>query len=264
MKIFGVFFSPTHGTRRVMETMTQTMQTELKANRLTLLDLTLPGGRIGNPPRFEPNDVLVLGMPVYGGRIPKLMREHVAQLKSEGSEAVIVGVYGNRDYDDILLEMKDMLAQNGFVVVAAGAFVGEHSMTPRLGTGRPDADDMAQLRDFAAKAATRVKVSQNVDTTDSVAVPGNFPYRADMPDMPIVPVTTEACYRCMICAMNCPGGAISMDDPRRTEAAKCIHCCACIKSCPAEAKFFDAQPIRDAVQRLEDNFMARRDPEIFL
>lgn len=264
MKIYGVFFSPTHGTRRVVETMAQTIKTELDADKLTLFDLTLPNGRLGNTPHFDRNDVLVLGLPVYGGRIPKLVRPWLAELRSEGTKTIIVGVYGNRDYEDILLEMEDTLIQNGFIVVAASAFIGEHSMSRRLGAERPDADDIAQVLDFASKAATRIKVAQNTTNTESVVVAGNRPYREDMQDMPLVPVTTEACYRCMICVMHCPSGAISMDDPRETNAAKCILCCACIKGCPVEAKLFDAKPIQDIVNKLEENFMIRREPEIFL
>ena len=68
-------------------------------------------------------------------------------------------LYGNRNFDDGLMELKNVMRDNGFMPVAAGAFVGEHSFSTILGAGRPDADDMALVDELAHKAAEKVKVS---------------------------------------------------------------------------------------------------------
>lgn len=135
MKIHAVYFSPTHATRKIVETVCQTINGQLEIEKITYYDLTLPGGRTGDAPVFEADDFLVLGMPVYGGRVPALMEPFMAELKSNGAKAVIIGVYGNRAYEDALREIDDALSQNGFKVVAAAAFIGEHSLSRRLPGG---------------------------------------------------------------------------------------------------------------------------------
>ena len=53
----------------------------------------------------------------------------------------MVAVFGNRAYDDALLEMQDVASEIGFRVIAAVAAVAEHSIIRKYGKGRPDADD---------------------------------------------------------------------------------------------------------------------------
>ena len=68
--------------------------------------------------------------------------------------AVLVVVYGNRAYDDALLELSDIATGAGFVPLAAGAFVGEQvrgrasHAAPRSGDDRrASGDGTAQLRE---------------------------------------------------------------------------------------------------------------------
>lgn len=262
MDIKAVYFSPTHGTRRIIETLAQTLKTELELD-FTEFDITLPAGR-ADVTVIEKNDCLVLGLPVYGGRIPLLVADYVNSLKGDGTPAVIVAVYGNRAYEDALLEMRDMLRGNGFAVIAAAAFIGEHSLSRRVAAGRPDGDDIALVREFAAKVAGKLAVYQANSPDESIDMPGNFPYRDRSPQMTLAPATTDACYRCMLCAQNCPTEAISFDDPHIADGTNCIRCCACVKFCPAEAKHFNIESLQQRVAGLEEKFMKRQEPEIFI
>lgn len=260
MKINAVFFSPTHGTRHIVETITQTMKTELPVTRINLFDLTLPGGRLGNAPVFEEDDFLVLALPVYGGRLPKIVADNLAKLKSNGANAVIAVVYGNRAYEDALLEMKNIATANGFKVVAAAAFVAEHSLSRRVAADRPDTFDISVIRGFAVNAAQKMAAGN----PGEVKVPGNFPYQEHRPAINIAPYTTDACYGCMLCAHNCPTGAISLLDQHNVDSSLCIHCGACVKGCPVEAKLFNVEAVVAKVRALEDKFMKRQEPETFL
>lgn len=262
MNIKAVYFSPTHGTRRIIETLIQTLKTGLELD-FTELDITLPPAR-NDVPAFAKNDCLVLGLPVYGGRIPLLVDAYVNALKGNGTTAIIVAVYGNRAYEDALLEMRDILRTNGFTVIAAAAFIGEHSLSRRVAAGRPDGDDIALVREFAAKAAGKLTAYTAHPDGESIDVSGNYPYRDRNSRVTLAPFTTDACYRCMLCAQNCPTEAISFDDPHIADGAKCIRCCACVKFCPAEAKLFNAESIQQRVAGLEDKFMKRQVPEMFL
>ena len=70
-------------------------------------------------------DVLLFSMPVYGGFIPQSCAKMARNLKGSNTPAIIAAVYGNRHYDDALLQMKDILTEQGFYVIAAGAFIAE-------------------------------------------------------------------------------------------------------------------------------------------
>ncbi len=69
------------------------------------------------------NDLLIVGMPVYAGRIPAIAIDALNKFKGNKTPAVIVCVYGNRDYDDALLELKDIVQNNGF-----SSFPPRHSL----------------------------------------------------------------------------------------------------------------------------------------
>ena len=47
--------------------------------------------------------------------------------------------------------MKDILTEQGFYVIAAGAFIAEHSVFPSVASGRPDDKDKAEMKAFAVK-----------------------------------------------------------------------------------------------------------------
>ena len=67
-------------------------------------------------------------------------------------KAIVAVIYGNRDYDDALLELADIAVEDGFEVVAAGAFIAQHCIFPKVANGRPDASDMAVATDFIKRA----------------------------------------------------------------------------------------------------------------
>ena len=50
-------------------------------------------------------------MPVYAGRVPALAVERLKGMKTSGVKCVIVAVYGNRAYEDALVEMQDVATE---------------------------------------------------------------------------------------------------------------------------------------------------------
>ena len=50
-------------------------------------------------------------MPVYAGRVPALAVERLKGIKTSGVKFVIVAVYGNRAYEDALVEMQDVATE---------------------------------------------------------------------------------------------------------------------------------------------------------
>lgn len=173
--------------------------------------------------------------------------------------AVIVGVYGNRDYDDALLEAAEIVTGQGFRVIAAGAFIGEHSLTNKVGTNRPDKQDLAKAAAFCRLVVEKLHRGSNLP----VVVKGKYPYKERNASLPVAPKTRTTCTLCGSCARHCPMGVISMDNPFEVKEG-CIHCCACVKGCPVQAKYFDQPSIQKVVTMLETNCLARREPAFFI
>ena len=134
-------FSPTGGTKKVADAIAAGLGTPIEEMDLTKADSAVTLGK---------NDALMAVLPVFAGRVPQISLERLSALKGNGQKAVAVVVYGNREFDDALLETRDALEASGFLVVAAAAFIAEHSMARSIASGRPDAEDEALCRQFAA------------------------------------------------------------------------------------------------------------------
>jgi ferredoxin len=177
-------------------------------------------------------------------------------------------VYGNRDFEDALLELKNLAIELGFNPVAGGAFIGEHSFASKevpIANGRPDNRDVQKAIDFGEKIKAKVTAMQSPDAQMDLEVPGRFPYEANgARPMAVSPVTKEdACTVCGTCAGVCPTGAISINGSVATEIEACIRCCACIKNCPEEARVMEDEKWKYIANWLNENCSARKEPQLF-
>ena len=138
-------------------------------------------------------------MPSYGGRVPAVAVERLGMVHGNGARTVLVCVYGNRAYEDTLVELEDAAKQAGFQVIAAVAAIAEHSIARQFATGRPDAQDEAQLSDFAKQIQHKLSVADTSEPT----IPGNRPYKK-AGGIGMVPKATKECTNCGVCAAECP------------------------------------------------------------
>ena len=213
-------FSPTGGTGKVADAIAAGLGTPVAEMDLTKADSAITLGE---------HDALMAVLPVYAGRVPQISLERLSALKGNGQKAVAVVVYGNREYDDALLETKDALEANGFRVIAAAAFIAEHSIARSIAAGRPDAEDEALCRQFASD------VMAKPDDAAPVQVPGNTPYK-ELKPAAFHPAANESCVKCGACADNCPVEAISEGDEKYViDADICVNCGTCVDNCPVEA-----------------------------
>lgn len=125
---------------------------------------------------FGVDDLVIVGAPVYGGRIPQNLAKRLEKLHGNKTPAVAVVVYGNRAYEDALLELKNILSAQNFVVIAALVFVAEHSLAPTVATGRPNSRDLEIAQSYAAKITEKLVNLESFAGADMFQVPGNFPY----------------------------------------------------------------------------------------
>lgn len=270
-KIWAVYFSGTGTTRRTVERIAGGI-----ASRLNLpaesVDFSRPAVR-QETLRFGEKDLVFFGTPVYAGRVPNVLLPFLQErIVGGGALAVPVVLFGNRNYDDALIELRNILAADGIHPIAAGAFVGEHSFSRVLGANRPNAEDEALMDEFAARVAA-LAAGLDAAPVKSVAVRGQEPLRPyytprDRAGNPInilkVKPKTDLsrCGGCGLCADLCPMGSI---DPADVSAVRgiCIKCCACVKGCPTGAKFFDDAGYLYHQHELEAQYARPAENEVF-
>lgn len=270
-KVWAVYFSPTGNAKKVITTMAKKAAECLGVPTETF-DFTLPENREGVV-SFESDDLVFFSTPVYAGRIPNKMLPYVqSAFEGNGAFAVPVSVFGNRNFDNGLIELRNELELHGFHTIAAAGIPTEHVFSNKLATGRPDADDLQKIAEFGEKVAK--KVSEMTEVPAKIEVRGDDPVTAYYTPLgtdgkPAVflkakPKTDpEKCTKCGICATVCPMGSIPKDAPD-TCTGICIKCHACIKACPTGAKYLDDAAFLSHVEMLKQNYTRRAEAEWFI
>ncbi len=211
---------------------------------------------------FTANELVIFGVSVYSGRVPAITLDAWTHFKGNQTPAIVVCVYGNREYDDALLELKDIVEANNFKVFAAGAFVAEHSIFPAIAIGRPDSRDKAEAIEFGKKCAALLATFGELDELPQIEVKGNFPYRP-VGSIPLNPKGNSKCNECGTCVKECPAKAIDIAHPRKTDKKHCISCARCIKVCPQNARHFSGLLYKMVRRKFQKAYSERKNPELF-
>lgn len=249
-----IYFSATGTTKAIVKMIADKLGNSSKVNDL----LTNPQNE---GVLLAADDLAVVGAPVYAGRVPAVVTESLKHFKGEGTPAIALVAYGNRDYDDALLELVNTLTENGFVVIGAGAFIAQHSIFPVVGEGRPDESDCKLISGFAETCADKL-AAWDGNSKISLSVKGNFPYK-EAKAVPLKPSGDKKCTACGICVKLCPKGAIPSDNPIQTIAERCISCAACVAACPEHSRDFHGAVYSGAKLAFKAANSKRREPEIF-
>lgn len=263
-KVNLLYFSATGTTAKVVSAIGDVIGVGPKK----VCDL-LTNGPDGEGLRIGGDEIAVFGVPVFSGRVPDVVRVALEGVRGDNTPAIITCVYGNRDFDDALVELYDIVQANGFFVVSAGAFVAQHSIFPKVGQGRPDEQDMALIKDFARESALKIdelafgsdRIKESSTTTSQLPIKGNRPYR-DVKKIPLIPQASRLCNQCGACARQCPVQAIDKDNPRQTDRSKCISCAHCISICPMKARHFGGLIYWIACRKFEKHCAPRREPYV--
>lgn len=263
--VWAVYFSPAGNTERVARQIAQAAAQTLGTGEVLICDWTLQGQREKDW-NFTEEDLVVLASPTYAGRVPnKIMpfvRDHI---KGGGAAGVAVVTFGNRSYDDALMELNLLMKDNGFRMTGAGAFVCRHVMSGMLAAGRPSEADLAEAADFGHRIGNGVLCSR--DSFDDFKIPGNRPvgpyYRPLEEDgkpasfLKAKPkLKPELCNQCGKCAAVCPMGSINPDHADQVTGV-CIKCQACVLKCPMHARYFDDPSLLSHIRMLENSYSGR-------
>jgi len=271
--ITSVYFSPTGTTRRITESIVSGMQGE----EVTVLDCTGRSRRAGIFRTFH-DEVVILAAPVYYGRVQQTAAKCFSALTADKTPAVLVVVYGNRAYDDALLELHDIAASRGFTPVAGAAFIGEHSFSSEalpIAPGRPDEEDLGKAREFGAAVRKKLQYLEFLDAMEPLIVSGHRPYvepevlyrigELRKGGASFTPGTDESlCTRCNRCIEVCPQDAIDRVDMTKTDKWQCVLCLACVKVCPTGARRLTEPMLLGRIRELCESCQRRKEPEYYL
>lgn len=250
-KISEIYFSPSNTTKKITNKIAKNFE-----GTYEIYDL-LNYEKDKMPREFGSDELAVVGMPVFAGRIPKVAREKLEKFHSDGTPAIAFVNIGNADVGDALLELTDLLKENGFNVIGAAIFVSQHSIFTNVAKGRPDEKDLEKIKEFADKC------SERIDFKGDIAVPGNKPYK----EYKIVPYKAGCdetlCTFCYDCVSACPNDAIPEEDPVVTDVDKCDGCSACIYICPEDARSFVNEDFDQTAAAFAEKFSKRKEPEFF-
>jgi ferredoxin len=262
-KLKLIYFSPTGTTQKILQGIAKGANFE----EIEHINLTLPQVHQPIEPTFS-DELAVIGTPVYGGRLPVDAINRLKQLKANSTLAVIIVTYGNRDFEDALLELKNLAIEIGFKPIAGGAFVGEHSFATKdlpIANGRPDSLDIDKAFEFGEKIKIKVTDLQSPHVQMDLEIPGRYPYVAvGARSMAVSPVTKEdKCTLCGTCADACPTAAICVAESITTKTEQCIRCCACIKNCPTGARMIEDNAWKSIATWINVNCSTRKEPQVF-
>lgn len=256
-KVHLVYFSATFTTRKVVRGIGSVIGGETVEHDITC------GGPSSDVLISGCDEVLVVGVPVYAGRVPVQAAAALKSFRGDGTSAILVCVYGNRDYDDALVELQDIVEAAGFKAVAAGAFIGRHCIFPKVAADRPDAADMRVVDSFAARCACMLAGLADVSSLPRLAVKGNRPYKQGGASTFSPVGDPSLCDGCQTCVRQCPVGAIPSDNPCTTDSAACIACGRCIVVCHTGSRAFRGDAYKGFEAKFVAAFSSRREPEVF-
>lgn len=258
-----VCFSPTGTTKTIL----QSIARGINQCPVELIDITTPEMRT-QPLHTSEHDILVVGVPVYMGRVPALLHEWLHAIQARQTPTVCVVVYGNRTYGNALLELKDSVKTCGCIPIAGAAYIGEHSFSSSelpTAEGRPDARDVQHAEVFGRTIQEKLLAVSSLDHISDIHIPGSYPYGGvtKLWSVDFIAIS-HTCTQQGICADVCPVGAIDPENTHVIDTEKCISCCACIKSCPQHARTMKTSQVKDAAIRLHTLYKERKEPEFFV
>ncbi len=265
-KLIQIFFSPTGTTKHVLLGIIQ----GIAPDEIKGYDLTPPINRESFHLEFDQEDNLVLlGIPVYEEHVPHFLWDTLNGIKAKGQSIILVVVYGNIGFGMSLIELKNWAKEAGFNVIAAAAFIGEHSFSHKglpLAEGRPDTEDMKFARDFGISIAKKLKEKPSM----LKEIPGNLllmarllpkdssKFFAHYPESDL-----NKCTRCNRCLNICPSGAIDLGT-LKIDHTKCLHCFACVRVCAPGARKIKLKIAPLVKTVLAQQTKQRKTPEVFI
>lgn len=250
-KVHAIFFSPARSTKKVVEAIAFGI-----SDNVIIHDITQG---IQKDINIDVNDIAVVGVPVYFGRVPALARQHLKQINGNGARVVVTCVYGNNDYQYTLDELIQICSDCDFTPISSGAFIARHSIFQEVAKGRPDKKDLDKARQFGKQSVQHARL-----TSDGKCKLKGYHPNLPAGEVPLVAKVNSNCNYCGACARLCPVGAIDLYNPKKTNKKACIACARCVEMCSYNARKFKGLLYHMTRKRFEEKNMRRKEVEVHI
>ena len=250
-KVYKVIFSPTGTSQNAAEIMANPFD-----KKTELIDLCQ---NIQKEIEIEKESICIFSIPCYGGRIPQIAAKRISHLRGNDAYAILCITYGNRAFEDALLELSDCVEAAGFNVIGGCAVIGEHNIMHIYGTGRPDNSDKKEIKHFATEAAHKIQIGN----THKPEFPGNRPYKEAHNANTEILVDKNLCENCGLCSIKCPTQAISIDR-LHVDQSLCINCMRCIQICPNNCRSISKEFVSSLIQKAGKACEGRKENKFYL
>lgn len=262
-EVFALYFSPTGNTMAVARAIAKGVAKVVSGNDYFGIDITSVDSR-RSVYDFGPDDIVILAMPTYAGRIPNKIAPYIeASIYGDNAIAIPVVTYGNRSFDDSLKELATIMSENGMSLCGAAAVPSQHAFSEKIATQRPNEEDLKALEAYGESLGHEI-IKGNFDRVKLSEVPGRdmddsayyVPLKEDgtaASFLKAYPVTDDTkCEQCGECRYACPMDCFkdSITEPEGV----CIKCMACVEVCPNKAKTFVDEEYLSHVKMLEANY----------
>ncbi|MFA6618623.1 MAG: EFR1 family ferrodoxin [Candidatus Neomarinimicrobiota bacterium] len=270
-KITSIFFSPTGGTRKIINAITHNIDCAEKQ----YFDLTFPEDRdnFKHDPSYRQDELIILALPVYEEHMPSIVLDALNKIKGKGQAIALVAVYGNINYGLALKDMQKWAFKAGFTVVAGAAFISEHSFSNDklpLSVGRPTIIDLYHAENFGKSLISKLDAIKDIIKYTEVKLPGRLsflykilPKRSVHLFVRYPKLSKRKCSKCGNCLKVCPTAAIQADT-FKIDKDKCLHCFACVKACGSSARRIGLKMNPIVKNKLKRQSKKTKIPKIFI
>ncbi len=250
-KVYNIYFSPTGSSKKVGERIADTLSEAVETIDLCKQNI--------EKVEIDKENLCVISVPCYGGRVPKTAAERLQRIHAQGAFAIVCVTFGNRAFEDALVELADICEKNGFQIIAGAAAVTEHNIMHVYGTGRPEEMDERDIVAFTKM----IEMKMNQKDYSKPKLQGNHPYKEYAVKTTKVLLDKETCTNCGTCAKQCPVGAISLEG-EETNTQQCINCMRCIQICPTKSRKLPEEFVNGLIEKLRPVCEERKMNEFFI
>lgn len=263
-----IYFSPTGTTKKILNS----ILSGLEVYNPRFINITMPSVRDAELAEIT-EDIVLIGVPVYEERIPKILNDYFEKLKYSRKPVVLVAVYGNIGDGITLNELHTMASNKGLVPVAAASFIGEHSFSTDkvpLAEGRPDGEDLKKAEAFGRSILEKLKPMDLLQSVSVVIPQGKLPLLAKiLPEnsarlftkTPVV--DSNKCNKCGLCVKLCPMRAVD-EKSLEIKETECLRCFCCVKKCARNARQIVYKKKMLVSKMLASKNKQRKEPKLYL
>lgn len=272
--VAGIYFSPSGEAAKITKKISKVIRDNVEQNHVEEVicnyeDMLSKSARQMNGLEFDPETVVVIGVPAVGGRLPAPCVDMLKKNRGNGAFAVILVTYGNNTYGDALFEMYNLVEDAGFNVTSAAAFAIGNAIFGISKGKKRYREDIEKIIEFAKISANKIKRFSGTLIDEMKGKPAPLNIKGSMPSgkslrIPLHPSANSLCINCGNCARICPVGAIDKSDPSNIDIKKCIACTACISACEQDARGFSGPMYAASKLAYEIFTKKKREPEWFI